>query len=333
MNEVRTSTSASVFYETGTKVPLVCIVVLNYNGPDLTLDCINSVLNIEYPNFRVIVVDNASTDVSVARFNETFSDPRIELLVNGRNEGYAGGNNRGIERALLRDADYIFILNNDTIVEPGCLKPLVLAMERDCKIGICGGPLISETFPTCGQFVNLYTATARPGNKIIRNGITGAVEVDYLLGAALMVRSCLVAQIGGFDESFFLLYEDMDLCFRARKTGLKVCFIPGPGITHINHASIGRSRANQLYFYARNRAWFMRRHGTFLHRVSFTVFSVCTHYPRLLLGRVMRRDLASFKAVMRGIWEGHTASLLPSDQVGRLALGSARLACSGRRSS
>jgi len=333
MNELRKLTSASMFYDTGTKAPLVYIVVLNYNGPDLTIDCINSVLKIDYPNFRVIVVDNGSTDDSVARFNAAFSDPRIELFVNGKNEGYAGGNNRGIERALLRGADYIFILNNDTIAEPGCVMPLVVAMERDREIGICGGPILStvrETFPACGHYINLYTA--RSGDKTT-NGITAAIEVDFLLGAALMLSSWLVTQIGGFDESFFLMYEEMDLCFRARKTGLKICFVPGPGIIHIGHASIGRSRANFLYFYVRNRAWFIRRHGTFLHRLSFSVFSVCTHYPRLLLGRVIRRDLASFKAVMKGIWEGHTASILPIDRVGKLALGPSHLACSERRSS
>src|SRR5215475_1768439 len=238
----QTSTSASILYDDATRVPLVYIVVLNFNGPDLTLDCIHSVLKIDYPNFRVLVVDNASTDDSLTRFNKTFSDPRLELLGNTNNEGYAGGNNRGIERALLRGADYVFILNNDTVVEPGCLKPLVLAMERDCTIGICGGPLLSNGTTTCGQYVNLYTATARTGNRV-RHRTTGAFEVDYLIGAALMVRSRLVTQIGGFDESFFLLYEDMDLCFRARKQGLKICFIPSPGITHINHASIGRSRA------------------------------------------------------------------------------------------
>jgi GT2 family glycosyltransferase len=333
MNDLTTSASASIFYEAGTKVPLVYIVVLNYNGPDLTLDCINSVLKIDYPNFGVLVVDNASTDDSVARFNDAFSDPRLELLVNRRNEGYAGGNNRGIERALLLGADYIFILNNDTVAEPGCLRPLVNAMEFDCKIGISAGPIRSTTHgtsPTCGHYINLYTA--RSGTKI-SNGITGAIEVDYLLGAALMIRSRLIAQIGGFDESFFLMYEEMDLCFRARKSGLKVCFVPSPGITHLGQATIGRSRANFLYFYVRNRAWFIRRHGTLLHHFSFGIFSVCTLYPRLLVGRVIRRDLASLKAVMRGIWEGHSASILPSNRVGKLAVGPAPLACSERRSS
>jgi hypothetical protein len=94
-------------------------VILNYNGAQLTLNCVDSVLKVEYPNFKVVVVDNASTDGSVAQFRAALTDPRIELLVNEKNEGYAGGNNRGIEKALEAGADYVFLSDPWVYQAPG----------------------------------------------------------------------------------------------------------------------------------------------------------------------------------------------------------------------
>jgi hypothetical protein len=296
---------------------LVVIVILNYNGEQMTLECVRSVLKIEYPNFRVVVVDNGSTDDSVPQLRTGLGDPRVELLVNRKNEGYAGGNNRGIEVALERGAEYVYILNNDVIVEPGSLGPLVGAMEREPKMGICGGPILpadSDGDPVCGQYFNLFTGVSGGRTKNVAHA---QADVDFIHGAALLMRVELLRQIGGFDESFFLLFEDGDICLRAREAGWRVCYVPAPSVRHLNHATLKRIPRPSFYFYAvRNWAWFVRRHGRKGHRFVFGLMCFCYYYPRLLVGRTVKGDFASVGAVMRGIWEGHTWPVPPVTAAG-----------------
>lgn len=286
--------------------PAVAITVLNYNGAQITLNCVDSVLKIDYPNFRVIVVDNGSTDDSVARFKEAFTDPRIELLVNDRNEGYAGGNNRGIERSLAAGAEYVLVLNNDTIVEPGCLAPLVGAMERDRRIGIAACTIIevnSAVARNRGYRLSLFTgATATCSQE--REGDAPA-EVDYVCGAAILLRVATIKEIDAFDPKFFLTWEDADLCYRARAAGYRVCFVPGPGVQHLHSETINRMRPWGAYYGTRNKAWFIRRHGKLMHRVFFGVFSFCYHYPRVVLGRLYRREFELLPSILKGIVVGH----------------------------
>lgn len=301
-------------------LPFVCIVILNYNGAELTINCVDSVLKIDYPNFRVIVVDNASADDSVARFKAELTDPRVELLLNSRNEGYAGGNNRGIEKALSTGAEYVLVLNNDTLVDPGFLTPLVDAMEKDPKIGICGGPIYSPvegSAPSCGHSLNLCSGESGDAAKIAPEQV---IDADWLNGAALLIRSETLLKAGGFDEDFFLIYEEIDLCFRVRRLGFRTCFVPSPGLVHIGHTTLGEYRGKWLYFHVRNRAWFTRRHGDLEQRLLFTLWGLCYLYPRVLAGRIARRETAYLEGILRGIWEGHTRPLLPIDQVGRLRI-------------
>jgi hypothetical protein len=274
----------------------------------MTLNCVDSVLKIDYPNFRVIVVDNASTDDSVIRFKEAFTDPRVELLVNDKNEGYAGGNNRGIEKALSAGADYLFILNNDTIVNPGCLTPLVEAMERDAILGIAGCPLLrSGPRPSInrGMRFNLFTGV----DAELRDGAQTSEphEVDFIMGAAMLVRVGAIKRTGMFDERFYLFDEDTDFCFRARQAGYKISFVPSAGVQHLAGQTTVHFRPVGLFCSTRNRAWFVRRHGSMKHRIVFNLYSFGYWYPRRILGRVLRGEFNLLAAVLRGIWQGHFA--------------------------
>jgi GT2 family glycosyltransferase len=302
------STIATAQDDTGAKVPLVWIVILNYNGAQITLNCVDSVLKIDYPNFRVIVVDNASTDDSVVRFKEALTDPRVELLVNHKNEGYAGGNNPGIERALTAGADYIFILNNDTIVEPGCLTALVEVMERDPSVGIAGCPLLGVgTRPSAvygwranlhiGDCVQWFDAPQKP-----RFG-----EVDCILGAAMLIRAETFRRIGLFDSRFFLFFEDWEFCFRARRAGYRVTIVPSTRIQHLAGQTTRRLRPMAIFYSTRNRVWLVRRYGSFVHQVVFTLYAFLYFHPRGILGRLIRRQFNLVAPILRGIWEGHFA--------------------------
>lgn len=287
-------------------VPLVYIIVLNYNSPAMTLDCLRSVLNLRYPNFRVLIVDNASTDDSVISLRNAVSkEEKVRLLVNETNEGYAGGNNRGIECALSAGADFIFILNNDTLLEPGCLAPLIEAMEADPQVGVCGGPIIHLSIGETADYgygMDLFTGKwyLWPGAKDGR-----PAEVGHIGGAAMLLRSEMVRRIGMFDSRFVLVHEDTDLCFRARKNGYKVCAVPAPRVRHLGSATIKTVPSKHLFFHERNTAWLVRRHGNALHRIVYRAYSFLWRYPRLVLGYVIHHNFERIGILLRGVYAGH----------------------------
>jgi GT2 family glycosyltransferase len=295
--------------------PSVHIVILNYNGAHLTLDCVESVLKMDYPNFRVLVVDNGSTDGSVVKLKENLIDPRVQLLANETNEGYAEGNNRGIEKALAAGADYVFILNNDTIVEPGSLAALVEAMERDPKVGIAGCPLFGPGTPArtvYGWRANLYIGDCAQwfdGPEKPRFG-----EVDCILGAAMLVRAETLRNIGSFDSRFFLHFEDFEFCLRAGRAAYKVSIVPGPGILHLAGRTTRRVKPMALFYSTRNRVWLARRHGSLRQQLVFTLYAFFYLHPRRILGRIMRGQFDLLAPVLRGIWHGHFAYPGPYSQ-------------------
>ena len=288
--------------------PSAYVVVLNYNSAHVTVNCVESVLKMDYPNFRVIIVDNGSMDDSVVRFKEGLTHPRVQLLVNNKNEGYAGGNNRGIERALAAGADYIFVLNNDTIVEPGCLTALVEAMEGDPGVGIAGCPLLGPGTPPSvvyGWRANLYIGDCVQWFDEPQKPRFG--EVDCILGAAMLIRAEAFRKIGLFDSQFFLHFEDWEFCFRAKRAGYRVIIVPSTGIQHLAGQTMRWVRPMAIFYSTRNRVWLVRRYGSNKHQVLFTLYAFFYLHPRRILGRLLRRQFTLLPPILRGIWQGHFA--------------------------
>lgn len=291
-------------------LPLVYVIVLNYRGPGLTIKCLDSLLKLGYPNFRVIVVDNGSGDDSVAQLKAATTDPRVNLLINETNEGYAGGNNRGIEKALAEGAEYVFVLNNDTIVNPGCLDPLVAAFEADNRIAIAGCEIRDvgyESSPNRGQRISLFTGKTNHWRH--DRPVLSPMDVDFICGAAIMLRASVLREIGAFDSSFFSYCEDADICFRARKSGYRVCFVPGPGVRHLMGATAkaAGNRALVNFCLNRNHIWFVRRHGRLGHRIVFALVTFCYQYPKALLGRVMHGEADLLWPLVKSVWSGYSA--------------------------
>lgn len=301
--------------------PLVCTVVLNYNGAQMTIDCVNSVLKSDYLNYRVIVVDNASADDSVVRLKTTLTDPRVDLLLNDKNGGYAGGNNRGIVKALSKGAEYVLVLNNDTLIDPGCLRSLVEAMEAEPRIGIGGCRIIDvgyESSPNRGQSVSLFTGKTahwRDGGPV-----QAPADVDFICGASIMLRAKILYEIGAFDSNFFMYCEDADICFRARKAGYRVCFIPGPGIRHFTGSTAkGHSVRPLVSFYStRNRIWFIRRHGKLQHKIVFCLFNLCYQFPRATLAHVLRGQFCLLRPSLSALWHGWLGCAYPVQSYSRI---------------
>ncbi len=287
------------------RAPLVYVVVLNYMAAKLTIDCVRSVLKIAYPNLGVIVVDNGSKDDSADRLRGAFSDPRVEILINEKNYGYTGGNNRGIERALSEGAEYIFVLNNDTIAQEGCLTPAIEAMEGNPRLAIAGCPILELASGAQPRMRYGLRVSLSTGKVTDVTNWSQPHEVDAACGSAILLRTETIRRIGMFDPNLFIQWEEIDLCYRARAAGYQISVVPGPGVRHWGSHTIGRFRPLALFYYIRNQAWFVRRHGRLKHRVVFTIFKFSYFYPREILSRLIRGQFELLGALLRGIWEGH----------------------------
>jgi GT2 family glycosyltransferase len=252
--------------------PVVAIIVLNWNGKDDTAECLESLRKVTYPNFKVLLVDNASTDGSVELFKR--DHPDIELLVNEKNLGFAGGNNVGIRRALEEGADYLLLLNNDTVVCPDFLGGLVDIAEGDPRVGIVGPKICFYSDPekvwSAGGRINMFTGRiGNDGEGLPQKDLRGTKEVDYVSGCALLIKSGVARQIGLMDEDYFLYFEETDWNMRARRQGYVCAVNNGSRILHKSGAAVKKIKGSDYYYTVRNLPRFVSRNGKWYHKAIF----------------------------------------------------------------
>lgn len=215
-----------------THQPFISIVVLNYNGLQFCKDCFDSIRELTYPYYEVIMIDNLSTDDSVTYVRTHF--PEVRIIELDQNNGFAKGNNIGVHAARGK---YLFFLNQDTVLEKDCLHELVQAIESDPNIGICGAKMM---FWNEKQVIN---STGLIINKICFCWDRGSFECDLgqydedtevvsVSGGAMLIRKDLFDKLGGFDAEYFMYYEDLDLGLRTWLTGYRVIFVPKAVIYH-----------------------------------------------------------------------------------------------------
>ncbi len=234
----------------------VSIVILNYKVCNLTLECVESVLKSDYKNLQVIVVDNNSND----GLDQKIKKFRVEFIQNNDNLGYAGGNNVGIEKALKDKADFVFVLNPDTTIQNDTIKILVEGMQK-YNAGLANPKIYfsdSKKLWFAGKKIDLANVLAshRGVDEEDVGKYDDEEEIEDGTGAALMVKREVFETIGLFDERYFLYYEESDFCFRARKKGFKIMYLPKAVVFHANAKSTGLGSPLQDYFITRNRMLF-----------------------------------------------------------------------------
>ncbi len=264
-------------------VPSVTIVVLSYNGRDLTLDCIRSLQQLTYPRPRILIIDNASQDDSVPAIRREFSSDlntgRIQLHVQERNRGFAGGNNVGIR--LSADAEYVLLLNNDTTIAPDALDRLVEAAEARPSCGLAG-PLIYYFEPRdqiwfAGTEVRLGRGISRHrGIRQKDRGQYHAIEsCDAVTGCAMLIRQDVVRRIGLLDERYPLYSEDTDFCMRARQAGFEILFVPTAKVWHkISAATGGQFNWRKVRLRTYSNFLFLIRHARWYHWLTIPFFQL-----------------------------------------------------------
>jgi GT2 family glycosyltransferase len=239
--------------------PLVSIVILNWNGKEHLQECLESVLRSTYAPLEIIFVDNGSTDGSVDYVRSGF--PSVPVLENGKNLGYAEGNNKGI---AVAKGKYVVTLNNDVNVEPDWLEKPVEYLENDDLLGVVGcrqmsyynrsvgdgffhSPSPELSFERVGHGViyDLHSFLAVPGYVISVNG-----------GSAIYRRELFI-RLGGFDTNFFAYHDETDFCMRLFLDGWKCLYTPQAVVYHKDSASFKKAKGMKLYYSERNRLWSM----------------------------------------------------------------------------
>jgi GT2 family glycosyltransferase len=289
--------------------PLVHVVTLTWNQRDETLACLESLSQMTYPNFRILLVDNGSTDNTPAVVRERFG--QVDLVVNDHNLGFSGGFNAGICHALDQGADFVLVINNDTLVAPNMLDEL-MAYAGNPGVGMLAPKIYSADEPTRiwsvgGQrnFWNLEMIATGDG-QLDAGQWDAPLERDYLVGCALLLKRSLLEQIGLFDAETYnpIYYEDSDLCVRARLAGQRLLLVPS---AHMWHKGVGSGGGfdspRQRYLMARNSVRFFKKHvrgWRWLVVVPFRLGSAVKTMIRLLF----KGYSASVGAYWRGLYDG-----------------------------
>ncbi len=284
-------------------LPLIITVILNTNRREDTLAALESLGKSTCQRHREIVLDNASTDGSVQAIHAMF--PGVQVISLTENLGYAGNNNVGIRTAVEQGADWVFVLNEDTIVDPECLSCLVEVGEGDPKIGIVGPMVYHFDEPGViqsagGVLDRMWNSIHAGQNQDDRGQFPGPRQVDWISGCAILVRRAVIQEIGGLDESFFYYWEETEWCVRARENGWRIVHVPAAKIWHKGVQRNYQPSPNVTYYATRNRFLLLSR-----HRAPFIVWIYAIlRTARILASWTLKPRYRAMRQHRDAMWQG-----------------------------
>lgn len=285
---------------------LVYIVIVNYNNYYDTIECIRSLNKIDYNSYRIVIVDNNSTNNSEQILRKTF--PQYKIIQTGANLGFAGGNNIGIKEALASGAEYILLLNNDTTVEKDFLNKMIECFERNPEAGVVGGKILNynnkDNIEYAGGHINFFKFIS-VHDDFIKVDID--TEVGFITGCLMLIKSETIKKVGLLSEDYFMYYEDTDFCTRVAKAGYKMMYTPEAVVYHkVSRASGEKESAFTIKWNIRNRLIFMNKNKHEVGTIKF--FLSCLYFYTTRIVRyffyLMKSDKERAKAIIEGINEG-----------------------------
>jgi hypothetical protein len=285
--------------------PRVYTIVLNYNNFSDTVETLQSALMLAYTNNHILLVENSTKKEIPERIRQLFPD--LDIIKNEENLGYAGGNNAGIRYAMQQGAEYIFVINNDVILQQDVLEKLVFAMESDRTAAACQ-PLVTyyndkDRIWSAGSqlilgYPRLYYRGRRKQGKGIRKPPFG------LVGCALLFRAQSLQEIGLFDESLFLLQEETDWCMRAVKMGFNLLVVCDAVVHHKVSVTLGCFSKEYLYYIARNWLLVGKRHNGRRGYAYILLTELFTRIPYYLYKLARKKQIAMIRYYYYGLMDG-----------------------------
>ena len=278
------------FQSHGSDMKRVAVVVLNWNGWQDTVQCVGSLLLMDYANFDMLLVDNGSTDGSVDHIQNAF--PFVDILQTGANLGFGGGCNVGIRHAMMRGAEYVWLINSDATVHRSALSALVKMADQNPALGSVGSVLYEADQVTQIQLwgggrVNLWLGTSRhcrsPG------------PIDFVSGASVLLRCAALQKVGLFDEGrYFMYWEDTDLAYRMRNSGWQLAVATDSKIWHKQSASLGKGSLLLDQYATQSCVRFLRRHA------PVPMLSIGLMLLRMVAKRALIGNPGRIAAVLKG---------------------------------
>jgi len=288
--------------------PLVVATVLNHNGWRDATECVQSLLKSRYPNLKVVVVDNGSTDDSLQRLFPLVDGDRIELVSTGRNLGSVGGTNVAIRHSLKSHPEFVLTLSNDLVISPDLVETLVRTMLTESRVGVMSARIMYHDEPekiwSCGMTMNHWLARGSELAARVEASRfeTQVLSVDLLIGCVMFFRRTLFDQVGLLDERYFYQNEEYDFFDRVRTAGWLVKVAMGPYVLHKIGRTIGTGSYERWYYGTRNRLLYIRENLPLLQRLIARSFFYTTRAVKFvewfLRGRV---DLV--QATFEGWWD------------------------------
>jgi len=299
------SEEISIYTEKKIIPPSVYTIILNYNNFSDTIETIESVLSLEYDANSVLLVENSSDKTIIRKIRTQFPD--LPIIENKNNLGYAGGNNIGIRKAIASGADYIFLLNNDVILEKDVLNKCVSAMEKSPSCGACQPIIVTfeneERVWSAGtQLYFGYPRLFLKGTKLQKNGIK--TSPFGLVGCAILFRRSALQQTGLFDDSLFLLHEETDWCIRAKQMNFSLLIISNAVVYHKISTSIGMFSKIYLYYIGRNWLLVGNKNFSFFCYLYVLLTEFLIRFPYYLYHVTKKGQIGMIKFYLKGIFDG-----------------------------
>jgi len=273
----------------------VYIILVNYNSWQDTIECVESLNKMTYRHFKIIIVDNASQDSSVAELRKRLPD--VTLVANNENLGFAGGNNIGIDIALAEKAKYIWMLNNDTIAHPRSLTELVEFADQQ-KLALIGGKVYKYGTQNDiwydGGAINWWKGKAYHTHIHLKDQgfVDKPCKTEWISGCSMFASAKLFEQ-HRMDERFFLYLEDVDYCYKLRKAEIPLIVIPGGLVWHKTSASVSKTAFVQHYYFVRNNMYFMQKYADFWHKIYYYPYFISrtvVFYLKYILKGLVKND-------------------------------------------
>lgn len=284
--------------------PRVAVVILNTNKREDTLACLDSLAESTWTRLDVLVLDNASSDGSAEAIRARH--PQVHVVSLRDNRGYAGNNNVGIALARSREADWIFVLNEDTVLDPRCIERLMAYATARPDVGVLGPLVLHFDEPDViqsagGWFDAAWQAGHLGQNEDDRGQFAEPREVDWISGCGILVRREVVEQVGMLDERFFYYWEETEWCLRARRGGWRIALVPDARMWHKGVTRDYRPGPNISYYNTRNRLLMMRTHGASTPRIGLEILRACRTLATWTVRPKWRAQRGHRQAVAEGL--------------------------------
>lgn len=284
--------------------PLVSIITVNYNNAEVTAELLVSIGLLTYPEIEVIVVDNASKENPVEKLQKAF--PEVRIIMSDKNLGFAGGNNLGIKAAK---GEYLFFVNNDTVMTPGILEGLLDIFKTYPDAGIVSPKFHYYYAPGTIEFAGYNEVNIFSG----KNTMVGCRKKDYgqydkvtttnyAHGGGMMVPARIVREVGPMPEVYFLYYEEFDWCEQIKRKGYKVYYQSNSLIYHKESMSVGKKSLLKTYYLCRNRILFMRRNVSGFPLYVFALYFTFITLPKNTLTFLFRKETDHLNAFWKGLF-------------------------------